>query len=473
MTELLNNAYNTESFRESGHKLVNLLADYLDEALTSPENQKVLPWLIPEKQLDKWRKHLKSEISIEDTFKEIIENSIHIHNPKYIGHQVSAPLPLSALADLLGNFLNNGQAIYEMGPVSQAMERIVIEWISAKLNLSEKAEGILTSGGTIGNLTALLAARQAKSDFDIWNSGVLNHKLAFMVSEHSHYSVERAVKIMGLGEIGLIKVKVDEKFRIDVSNLENSFNEANENGTKIIGLIANACTTAAGTYDFLDEIGDFCNSHKIWFHVDAAHGAAASLSEKYKYLLKGIEKADSVVLDFHKMFMVPALTTAVIFKNPEHSYQTFAQKAEYLLNKEHSWFNGANRTMECTKIMLSLRVYMALHAYGDKLFTDFVETTYKRAEEFAELIKETKNFELLFEPQSNIVCFRYIPEGINSEEKLNAINAEIRKKLTEDGTFYIVQTKLNNKIYLRTTIMNPFTKISDLKKLLGLITIMS
>jgi L-2,4-diaminobutyrate decarboxylase len=102
-----------------------------------------------------------------------------------------------------------------------------------------------------------------------------------------------------------------------------------------------------------------------------------------------------------------------------------------------------------------------------------VETTYKRAEEFAELIKETKNFELLFEPQSNIVCFRYIPEGINSEEKLNAINAEIRKKLTEDGTFYIVQTKLNNKIYLRTTIMNPFTKISDLKKLLGLITIMS
>lgn len=187
-------------------------------------------------------------------------------------------------------------------------------------------------------------------------------------------------------------------------------------------------------------------------------------------MIKGIEKADSLVLDFHKMFMVPALTTAVIFKNPEHSYQTFAQKAEYLLNKENSWFNGANRTMECTKIMLSLRVYMALHTYGEQIFKDFVETTNKRASEFAELIKETQNFELLFEPQSNIVCFRFIPEGNNSEEKLNSINAEIRKKITEDGTFYIVQTKLNNKIYLRTTIMNPFTEIKHLEELLSFIT---
>lgn len=470
MTELLKNAYSPESFRENGHKLVDILADYLGETLTSPQNQRVLPWLEPDKQLQKWKEFLNNENSVEDTFKEIIDNSIHIHNPHYIGHQVSAPLPLAALADFLGSFLNNGQAVYEMGPVSQAMERIVIEWLTSKLNLPQNAEGILTSGGTIGNLTALLAARQAQSDYDIWNRGVSNHKIAFMVSEHSHYSVERAVKIMGLGDIGLIKLKVDEKFRIDVSNLETSYNNAKLNGTIIIGLIANACTTATGSFDFLDEIGDFCEKHKIWFHVDAAHGASAALSENYKHLLNGIEKADSIVVDFHKMFMVPALTTAVIFKNPEHSYQTFAQKAEYLLNKEHNWFDGAIRTMECTKIMLSIRVYTALHTYGEKLFTDFTETVYKTASDFAKLINETPNFELLFEPQSNIVCFRYAPENLNSDNEINQLNAQIRNKIIRDGSFYIVQTKLNDKIYLRTTIMNPFTDIYKLKKLLALIS---
>ena len=467
MTKLLENAYSSESFRETGHKLIDQLADYLETLKNKPEGEKVLPYLEPNKQLEKWQNHLKTDISIEETFKQIIEGSIHIHHPHYVGHQVTAPIPLASLSELLGSLLNNGQAIYEMGPVSQAMERIVIEWIAAKFGFPAKAEGVMTSGGTIGNLTALLAARQAKADFNVWNDGNSNQKLAFMVSEHSHYSMDRAVKIMGLGEAGIVKVPVDKKLRIDISQLETVYKKAISKGKIIIGLVANAGTTATGSYDFLDAIGDFCESKNIWFHVDAAHGGAVAVSNKLKHLIKGIEKADSIVVDFHKMFMAPALTTAVVFKNPAHSYQTFSQKASYLLNTKNNWYDGASRTMECTKIMLSLRVYPVLHAYGEQVFADYVETTYQTAHEFSKLILNTENFELLFEPQSNIVCFRYIPESNLSDEQLNKINAEVRNRIVESGSFYLVQAELLGRLYLRVVVMNPFTKVEDLKILLN------
>lgn len=465
MTKLLEQAYSGKSFRESAHKVVDLLADYLETYQNKPSGETVLPWLEPEEQYKKWQKQLQSHTSVEEIFKEVIDNSIHIHHPKYIGHQVTAPIPLSAIADFAGALLNNGQAIYEMGPVSQAMERIVIEWIAQKFGFPAKAEGIMTSGGTIGNLTALLAARQAKADFNIWKEGNSGKKPAFMVSEQSHYSIDRAVKIMGLGECGIVKIPTDEKLRIKVSKLKETYTKATQKGIQIIGLVANACSTATGTYDLLSEIGDFCASKSLWFHVDSAHGAAAIMSNKYKHFLKGIEKADSVVLDFHKMFMAPALTTAVIFKNPEHSYQTFAQKASYLLNQKREWFNGASRTMECTKIMLSLPVYTVLQAYGEQIFTDYVETTYRQARRFAELVTENTDFELFGKPESNIVCFRFIGDNSLSAEALNTLNAGLREKIVKSGEFYIVQTELNGKLYLRITVMNPFTKVKDFEDL--------
>ncbi len=468
MDDLLDKAFDPEIFRKNGHELIDLLSDYLTEC-GGKTGLKVLPWKDPELLKKEWNEY-DSEGKKEDPlslFKKIIEGSIHLHNPKNMGHQVVPPAPLAALADLLGAFLNNSMAVYEVGPASTVIETIVIEWLISKLGMGESAGGILTSGGTIGNLTALLAARQNRAGYNIWEEGYDKQKrFSIMVSPESHYSISRAIKIMGLGESSIIKLPVTKERKIDHNLLESCYTDAVKGGTKVIAIVANACTTSTGSYDPLLKISEFCRKHDIWLHIDAAHGGGAVLSEKYKYLTEGIELADSIVIDFHKMLLSPALTTAVIFRDGNDAYETFSQKASYLLNeKKRDWYDIAERTLECTKKMMGIKVYVLLKIYGDELFSDYITRAYDLAADFGNIIEKSVDFELGVIPNSNIVCFRYIPDGADITD-LNFFNKKIREHIKDDGEFYIVQTEIDGNTYLRTTLMNPFTTLDHLQKLL-------
>lgn len=469
---ILTKAYNPETFRKEGHQLVDLLADYLKDCMSQKE-MPVLPWIDPEMQHADWKNFLDKKSTPLEFYQKFLDQSNHLHHPNYIGHQVVPPLPIAAVTDLMATFSNNGMAIYEMGPAATAIERNVIEWLLKFFGWDKNANGLLTSGGSLGNLTGLLAARQAIKEYDVWESGV-DGNLAVMVSAESHYSIDRSVRIMGLGDKGIIKLPVDDQHRIKVDLLPGILNEAKNEGKIVMALVGNACSTSTGIYDHNEELADFCAQNKIWFHIDGAHGGAAIISEKYKYLTKGIEKADSVVIDFHKMMLTPALTTAVIFKNGKTSYEAFTQKASYLLNKkgEINWFDGAGRTIECTKKAMGLKIYLMIKTYGTELFSSYVDQTYDLAREFASIIEESQDFELAVAPDSNIVCFRLIPEGMTEQER-NELNSKIRERIKIDGTFYIVQTVINEKVYFRITIMNPFTTLEILKKLQFMISSIS
>jgi L-2,4-diaminobutyrate decarboxylase len=194
-------------------------------------------------------------------------------------------------------------------------------------------------------------------------------------------------------------------------------------------------------------------------------------SEKYKDRLKGIERADSVVIDFHKMLLVPALNTLVMFRNGERSFETFAQKASYLFQKsqENVWYNSAIRTIECTKSALGIIAYTALKYYGNGYYRNYIDSRYDLAVTFSLMIKSDSKLQLAVEPESNIICFRFAPEGYN-DLALNQINAEIRSRIIKEGSFYIVQTELEGKIWLRLTIINPVTSKDDLKALLKIVS---
>lgn len=465
MNNLLKNAYDPEAFRNTGHELVDLLADYLMKNMNEPD-EKVMNWQEPGRQFDFWNNYLEKEKSSTKFISDIIQHSIHLHNPKYMGHQVSAPLPVTSLAAMAGALLNNGMAIYEMGPAVSALEK----WIAAKfahqLGYDQHADGIITSGGTLATLTALLAARKMQAGDDIWKNGH-SKKLAIMVSSQAHYCVDRAARIMGFGEKGVIKIPVDNQFSMRTDLLQEYYEKATDEGLKVIAVIGSACSTSTGTYDDLFETGKFCQHHDLWFHVDAAHGGGAIFSDKYKFLLKGVEQAHTVIIDFHKMLMNPALSTLLMFKNGQVSYLTFNQKAQYLWkqSEDEEWFNYAKRTFECTKLMMSLKFYSVVQAFGFKIFNANVTYLYDLGKIFADLIRKRKQFELAVEPMSNIVCFRFI--GNNTNDDLNKLNARIRQTILEKGDFYIVQTELNNQLYLRTTLMNPFTETGHLEALLN------
>ncbi len=460
-------AFDPEEFRNNGHKIVDVLADYLQKAGCGQLNH-VLPPISPEEMLSLWDEDFseKPEKDLTDLVKKLTELSNHLLHPKYVGHQVTSPLPMAALCSLATSLLNNSNAVYEMGPATTIIERKLTKWMSGLIGFGDKGDGFFTSGGTLGNLTALLAARQSKSGYDIWTEGSKESvSLAVMVSEQCHYSVKRALQVMGMGENGVITIPCNENFNLDNEKLEETYVNALSEGKKVIAIAANACSTATGSYDDLQKTGEFCKQKGLWFHVDGAHGASALLSGKYKHLLNGIHQADSVVWDTHKMMLMPALSTAVIFKNSENSYEAFCQKASYLFEREarEEWYNMAQRTMECTKLMMAFNVYACLSIYGTKFFGDYIDRVYDLTKEFAEIIRQNPDFELAVEPECNIICFRYLK---NQDKDLNHLQFEIRKKILSEGSFYLTQTILRDKSYLRCTLINPLTTIDDLKELL-------
>jgi L-2,4-diaminobutyrate decarboxylase len=323
MEDKLKEVYNPENFKQVGYELIDLISGYLKDA--EQGNIPVNKFEEPETQMEFRKNYDLGDNPPVKLFKDIIDRSIHVHHPKYMGHQISPAAPVSALASMLSAILNNGMAIYEMGSAATAIEKVVVDMIAQKIGWGQEGDGFLTSGGTIGNLTALLAARQTNTSEDIWENG-LEDNLGIMVSSEAHYSVDRALRIMGFGTKGIIKIPVGETFTMKTQLLDEYYEKATLNGIKVIAVVGSAPSTSTGMYDDLESIAKFCAKQKIWFHVDGAHGGAAIFSSKYKHLLKGIEHADSIVIDGHKMLMTPSIMTFLLFKEKIIPIQLLAKK---------------------------------------------------------------------------------------------------------------------------------------------------
>jgi L-2,4-diaminobutyrate decarboxylase len=286
--------------------------------------------------------------------------STSLHTPHFLGHQVAAPFPAAALCDLVSALLNNGMAVFEMGPAASAMERAVLAFFARAVGYGETAGGVLTSGGSLGNLTALLAARQRARD--VWHAGLKGGaQLVVVCADGAHYSVARAARILGLGDAGVVTVPVDDRLRMDPAALARTLTDVKASGAVVMAVVANAGATAAGSFDPLAPIADVCAQHHVWFHVDGAHGASLALSRTRRDRVAGIERADSVVWDAHKMLGMPALVTAVLFKDGKDGAAAFAQDAGYLFEDdgEDAWSDIGKRTIECTKRMMSLKLYVS------------------------------------------------------------------------------------------------------------------
>lgn len=459
---ILDKAFNAETFEETGKELIKFLANTYGNA----DKRVVLPYRTPEEQYQYWKQDFGKQGNSLDLFKDVIDKSILYHHPHYMGHQTAVPALPAVLASLVVDFLSNGMGVYEVGMVGNTMERVVCEHLCDKLGMGANAGGFVTSGGTLATLTVILTAR-AYYMHHISRDPSDKEKLAIITSEQSHYCIERAALTMRISPDRVIKIPVDEDFRMRTDLLKQAYRAATTAGKKIFCIVASAPSTSTGTYDDLETIGRFCQTESVWFHADGAHGAPVIFSEKYKFLLKGIELADSVVMDFHKMMLTPGISTAVLLKNRTHAFDTFRQEAEYLWEKQDfEWQHGGKSTFECTKSMTVLKVYTLFKQFGDKIFKEFVDYVYDLTKEFANMINQHPGFESAHSPESNIFCFRY-----TDCDNPNEFNTELRRRLLHDGSFYIVQTTLNGKVYLRVTLLNPRTTVDHINNLL--VTIVS
>ncbi len=396
----------------------------------------------------------------------------HLNHPHYMGHQVAVPQDLSGIPEFIHGSINNPSSLYEMGPVGGTLEGFMINWMLEKVGWEKEKDaydfkfipgqpsGLLTHGGSVANLTALAAARAAIAP-EAWTEGN-PHNLVVIGAQTAHYSIARALSILGLGANSFLSVDVDEKEVLQMGALENVYKKAIADGKKVMCIVANACATSTGLFDPIAAMGDFCEKHNVWFHVDGAHGGAALAAPNNKHHLNGIHKANSLIWDAHKMMRVPALCTAVLFKDFTHQAGAFQQKGSYVFHDDEVvGMDSMPYTIECTKSALGTKLFWAFALEGEEAIGAYVDHTFALAKEFYTLLKGHPDFEVPYTPESNILCFRYTRFGED-----DAFQRKLRYALIDDKEFYLTSCIMNGKRYLRVVLINPKTGTKHLKALM-------
>ena len=474
-------AYDPCLLEDAGHRLADLLAANLARAERS--GGPVLPWVEPPEGIrqatallhDRDSGPMPEDLAAEFArlVKIMLERGLNLHDPRYIGHQVPAPVPLAGLFDAVGSVTNQVMAIYEMGPWSTAVEQAMIRELGAAIGWEpDSFAGTVTHGGSLANLTALLTARNVALG-DAWEHGLGRDGRQPVLLAHAdaHYSVARAAGILGLGSRQIVHVGLDERERMDPRQLDEHLTRLRAQDQPVVAVVACSCATPLGAFDPLNEIADVCERHKVWLHVDAAHGGAAVLSDRHRHLVSGLERADSVVLDAHKMLFVPGLCAFVFYRDKNKRFEAFRQDAPYLFDPAApglAEFDSGMKTVECTKRAAAFGLWGVWSLFGRQLFADMVDVTFALGRSFYDKLSAADDFVPLHDPQCNIVAFRHIPAALRnaSAERLGDFQLELRRRIIESGEFYIVPTKHEGIGALRVTIINPLTTPAHLDMLM-------
>jgi L-2,4-diaminobutyrate decarboxylase len=402
----------------------------------------------------------------------MLARGLNLHDPRYIGHQVPASVPLAGLFDAVGSVTNQVMAIYEMGPWATAVEHAVIRRMGRMIGWPEGTfAGLATHGGSLANLTGLLTARNVTLA-DCWQAGVPQADgPVVVVHADAHYSVVRAAGVLGLGTRNVLRAAIDAERKMDVDRLEAQLSDLHQQNRPVVAVVACACATPIGAFDRLEAIADVCRRFDVWLHVDAAHGGAALFSPTHRGLVEGLDRADSVVWDAHKMLFVPSLCAMVFYRNKEHRFEAFRQDAPYLFDPSApglAEFDSGLITVECTKRAAVYGLWGIWSLFGPQLFADMVDLTFDVARQFHHRLAEAPDFEPLHVPECNIVAFRYVPPELQaaSPERIGQFQFNVRRALIQSGEFYIVQTSLDGSGALRVTVCNPLTTVDHMEGLM-------
>lgn len=471
----LKKQWGTENFRRHGEMVLELLAEFVDRG-RGAERPVVRVAAVDElaraMNLDRV---LAGETIDDDGFRGLIEtflfHATNVHHPAYMAHQISVPHYASALADLISGVLANGMSVYEMGPTAGTMEIAIIDWMLTKVgwqptgqnreNMPAAGEteggGVLTHGGSLANLTAMLAARAAVSP-GAWKNGTPDD-LVVVAPECAHYSLSRAVAAMGLGTSALRAAPADELGRASPDEFPACLDRIASEGRNVMAVCANACATATGLYDPVREIGELCRERGLWYHVDGAHGASALLHPAEAGRLDGVDLADSLVWDAHKLLQTSALCAAVLFRDGRRLAGAFQQDAVYVTEGEREiGHDFIPHQFECTKTPLGLKLALVLAVAGERGLAENVGAVVENARSIHERIESRAGFETLCAPESNIVCFR-----VDGDD---ALQTRIRKRIMRDGDFLLSQADVAGRRWLRMALMNPLTDVATVDRLL-------
>ncbi len=402
---------------------------------------------------------------IEKVREDVISSATMNIGPHYYGYITGGGNQIAIIAEMLSAALNQNNLKWHSSPVSTEMEKLVIRWVSEFIGYPDTAAGAILDGGSTANFNCLAVARKNMAPSNLSEDGMYSMKpMTVYVSDEGHSSFDKAVDMLGIGLNNLKKIPVDKHFRIRPDLLEQQIDKDKKAGLNPICIIGIAGTTNSGAVDDLDRLADLAREKGLWYHVDAAYGGPAAKLDSVSHLFKGIERADSVVVNPHKWLYVPFEAACILVKEPGKLRKTFSLIPDYLRSNEDE--GGRTDLMEyqlpLTKSFKSLKVWMTLKAFGAKRLRMTIQEDIDHAVQLKSLVLKSDDFELLAPVPLSIVCFRYSPAGLN-EQQVENLNRKLAHAIEQDGRIFLTATKIKGKTALRTCFINPRTTPIDVE----------
>jgi aromatic-L-amino-acid decarboxylase len=442
-------------FRSHAHELVDWMADYLEHIEQRPVKPAVapgdilgrLPSLPPDGPEDFHR--------IFGDFTDIIlPGMTHWQHPSFFAYFPANSSPPSILAEMLTATMGAQCMSWATSPAATELEERVMEWLRGMIGLPDTFTGVIEDTASTATLCALLSARERASAYRI-NADGFTEGVRFTVycSTEAHSSIEKGVKIAGLGKNSLRTIPVNETYAMNVDALERAITADRKEGCRPLCVVAAIGTTGSTAIDPLRPIADICRKHNLWLHVDAAYAGTALLLPEMRWMIDGIELVDSFVFNPHKWMFTNFDCSAYFVTDQEALVKTFEILPEYLKTAEGTRVrNYRDWGIQLGRRFRALKLWFVIRTYGVSGLQDMVRTHIELARSFAENVQETADFETLAPIPLATVCFRYHPVGIDDESRLNSLNTALMDRLNAGGRLYLTHTKLGGRVALRLVV---------------------
>lgn len=445
----------SEEFKKHAYKIIDWIADYYDEIENYPVKSQVKPGEIFNKLPDSIPGEPESMDRMMEDFNELIMPGItHWQSPNFFAYfPANSSLP-SLFAEMLTAAIGAQCMKWETSPAAAELEEKVMTWLRDATGLPSDFQGVIQDSASTSTLVSLLTAREKFSKYQINAGGFKDfHNLRVYCSQETHSSIERAVKVAGMGKDNLIKVPVDEEYKMNTRKLEEFIENDLEKGYHPLAVVATIGTTGSTAVDPLDEIADIAKKFKLWLHVDAAYAGTALLLPEYRWMIKDIENVDSFVFNPHKWLFTNFDCSAYYVKDKDALVKTFQIVPEYLKSKTDKAVNNySDWTIPLGRRFRALKLWFVLRYYGLQQIREKLRYHINLANELKSWIEEDGRFEMLAPVTFNLVCFRFHPETINGVEHLNALNESLLHKVNDSGKIYLTHTKLKGNYTLRMVI---------------------
>ena len=445
-------------FRAAAHTAVDWIAEYLEHPEKYPVKSRVGPGDIRRALPDHAPAEGEALADIMRDFHDtLIPGITHWNHPAFFAYfAISGSMP-GILGELLTAALNVNGMLWATSPTVTELEETVVDWLRRMMGLGDGWFGEITDTASVSTFYALAAAREA-ADLDVRARGLSGRDdmpaLRVYCSQHAHSSVDKAVIALGLGHDNLVKIPVDLEFRMRPDALRAAIEADVTVGHRPLAVVATTGTTSTTSIDPVRAIVTIARAHGCWLHVDGAYGGAAAIVPELRYILDGVDAADSLVVNPHKWLFTPVDCSVLYTRRPDALKQAFALLPEYLVTRGgHDVVNLMDYGIQLGRRFRSLKLWMVLRAFGENGIAERIRFHCELAREFAGMVHYEGGWELTAPVPLSLVCFRFVPPGAG-EEEIARVNSEIMERVNAGGRAYLSHTKLGDRYTLRLAIGN-------------------